>query len=234
MTLRTLPRDEEGAAATALLVAAMLIGFAIFVYMAIPFGTAVDAKARNRTAADAAALAGAEGVREDLLAGLGDAGMPSSWHDLPGVAGMGRSAAEEYARYTDATLLSYYFDASDGTAHVEVEGQQVDGQLSHSEAVAQVDLPSCDPLDPPDPPTPTVSPEPDPGPSPGDGAPGDPAPSESPPPPPPAPPVDVSVHCDGFDLTFQVRYTVDGGIEVHFPPGQLGKIRDAMDVRLVA
>jgi hypothetical protein len=235
MTLRTLPRDEEGAAATALLVAATLIGFAIFVYMAIPFGTAVDAKARNRTAADAAALAGAEGVREDLLAGLGDAGMPSSWHDLPGVAGLGRSAAEEYARYNDATLLSYYFDASDGTAHVEVEGQEVDGQLSHSSAVAQVDLPHCEALDPPDPPSPSPTPTPTPAPDKGDGKPGDPKPDPLPtaPPPPPAP-VDLSVHCDGFDLTFQVRYTTDGGIEVHFPPGQLGKIRDAMDVRLIA
>ncbi|MGN6574308.1 MAG: hypothetical protein ACTHKG_01340 [Nocardioides sp.] len=231
MTSRTLLRDEEGAAASALLIAAVLIGFAIFVYMAIPLGTAVDAKARNRTAADAAALAGAEGVREDLLAGLGDAGLPSSWHDLPGVAGMGRSAAEEYARYNDATLLSYYFDPYDGTAHVEVEGQDVDGQLSHSSAVAQVDLPHCDALDPPDPPTPTATPDPEPDPDDKDKGPADPLPSE---PPPPPPPVDLSVHCDGFDLTFQVRYTEDGGIEVHFPPGQLGKIRDAMDVRLIA
>ncbi len=207
----------------------MLVGFAIFVYMAIPLGAAVDAKARNRTAADAAALAGAEGVREDLLAGLGADGLPGSWTDLPGAAGLGRSAAEEYARYNDATLLSYWFDATDGTAHVEVAGQEVDGQLSHSRAVAQVDLPRCDPLDPPDPPSP--SPTPDPGPGPGDPAPADPVPTELPPPP---PPVDLSVHCDGFDLTFQVRYTEDGGVEVHFPPGQLGKIRDAMDVRLIA
>jgi hypothetical protein len=229
---RALPRDEDGAAASALLVAAVLVGFAIFVYMAIPLGSAVDAKARNRTAADAAALAGAEGVREDLLAGLGDAGFPRSWSDLPGAAGLGRSAAEEYARYNDATLLTYWFDPTDGTAHVEVEGQEVDGQLSHSTAVAQVDLPHCDPLDPPDPPTPpTPDPAPGQGGKPDDKGPGNPLPSE---PPPPAPPVDLSVHCDGFDLTFQVRYTEDGGVEVHFPPGQLGRIRDAMDVRLVA
>ncbi len=232
MTARTLPRDEAGAAASALLVAAVLIGFATFVYMAIPLGAAVDAKARNRTAADAAALAGAEGVREGLLAGLGDAGLPGSWHDLPGAAGLGRSAAEEYARYNDATLLSYWFDPTDGTAHVEVEGQEVDGQLSHSSAVAQVDLPHCDPLDPPDPPAPTPAPEPEGDGDAGDEAPGDPLPSE--PPPPPPPPVDLAVHCDGFDLTFQVRYTEDGGVEVHFPPGQLGRIRGAMDVRLIA
>ena len=60
MSLTRHPRDEEGAAASALLVAAVLVGFAIFVYMAIPFGSAVDAKAQDRTAADAAALDGAE------------------------------------------------------------------------------------------------------------------------------------------------------------------------------
>jgi hypothetical protein len=226
VTTRITSRDEEGAAASALLVAALLIGFAVFTYMAIPFGTAVDAKAQNRTAADAAALAGAEGVREDLLLSLGDDGIPGSWSDLPGAAGFGRYAAEEYARYNGATLVSYWFDATDGTAHVEVEGHRVDGEPSRSTAVAQVDLPRCDPLDPPEPPAPTEEPEPE------DPKDPDTPPAPTEPPPPPAP-VDVSVDCDGFDLTFQIRYTEDGGLEVHFPPGQLDKIRDAMDVRLV-
>jgi hypothetical protein len=226
LTSLTHPRDEEGAAASALLVAAVLVGLAIFTYMAIPFGAAVDAKAQDRTAADAAALAGAEGVREDLLAGLGSAGFPSSWTDLPGAAGLGRAEAESYARYNGSTLVSYFFDPTDGTAHAEVEGHPVDGEPSRSDAVAQVDLPHCDPLDPPDPPLPSETPDPE--------KPKDPdkppAPTE---PPPPPPPVDVTVGCDGFDLVFQIRYTEDGGVEVHFPPGQLDKIRDAMDVRLV-
>lgn len=204
----------------------MLVGVAIFTYMAIPFGTAVDAKAQDRTAADAAALAGAEGVREDLLAGLGSAGFPQSWTDLPGAAGLGRAEAESFARYNGSTLVSYWFDPTDGTAHAEVEGHAVDGELSRSTAVAQVDLPHCDPLDPPDPPLPTETPDPKDPKDPGK----PPAPTE---PPPPPPPVDVTVGCDGFDLVFQIRYTEDGGVEVHFPPGQLDKIRDAMDARLV-
>lgn len=226
MTSIRYSRNEEGAAASALLVTAVLVGVAIFTYMAIPFGAAVDAKAQDRTAADAAALAGAEGVREDLLAGLGDDGLPGSWTDLPGAAGLGRADAEAYARYNGSTLVSYFFDATDGTAHVEVEGHEVDGQLSRSSAVAQVDLPSCDPLDPPEPPAPSETADPD-GPADPDA---EPSPSE---PAPAQPPVDVTVDCDGFDLVFQVRYTEDGGLEVHFPPGQLDKIRDAMDVRLV-
>lgn len=222
------PRTEEGAAASALLVTAVLVGFAIFVYMAIPLGSAVDAKARNRTAADAAALAGAEGVREDLLASIGSDGVPGSWSDLPGAAGLGRHAAERYAAYNDARLVAYHFDPYDGTAHVEVEGQEVDGQLSRSRAVAQVDLPQCEAMDPPAPPTPPAEDDVD---GPGDGKPADDEPPA--PPPPPADPVDVSVDCGGFDLVFQVRHTLEGDLEVHFPPGQLGKIRDAMDVRLV-
>ena len=228
MNLTGHPRTEEGAAASALLVTAVLVGFAIFVYMAIPLGSAVDAKARNRTAADAAALAGAEGVREDLLASIGSDGVPGSWSDLPGAAGLGRSAAERYAAYNDARLVAYHFDPYDGTAHVEVEGQEVGGQLSRSRAVAQVDLPRCEAMDPPAPPEPPAPEDED---GPGDDGPGDEGPP-APPPPPPAP-VDVSVDCGAFDLVFQVRYTPEGDLEVHVPPGQLGKIRDAMDVRLV-
>jgi hypothetical protein len=210
----------------------VLIGVAIFTYMAIPLGTAVDAKAQDRTAADAAALAGAQGVREDLLAGLGSDGLPGSWTDLPGAAGLGRYDAEQYARYNGSTLVSYWFDPTDGTAHAVVEGHPVDGELSRSTAVARVDLPRCDPLDPPAPPAPPVpSEKPDPKDPKDPKDPGDPpVPTE---PPPPPPPVDITVGCDGFDLVFQIRYTEDGGVEVHFPPGQLEKIRNAMDVRLV-
>lgn len=224
MTSSTRSHDERGAAASALLVTALLIGFAAFVYLAVPFGTAVDAKAQNRTAADAAALAGAEGVREDLLATIGSDGVPGSWTDLPGAAGLGQPAAAEYAALNDARLVEYWFDPSNGTAHATVEGRGVDGEPSRSSAVAQVDLPSCEALEPPEPPEPS-------GPA------ADPEDAEDPPatesPAPPPPPVDVSVSCNGFDLVFQVRWT-EAGPEVHFPPGQLTKVRDAMQVRLVA
>jgi hypothetical protein len=225
MVHRIHPRDEEGAAASGLLVAALLVGVSVFTYMAIPFGTAVDAKAQNRTAADAAALAGAEGVRDDLLASIGSDGVPGSWTDLAGAAGLGRSAAEQYASYNGATLVSYWFDPTDGTAHVEVEGHSVDGRPSRSSAVAQVDLPTCEALE-----TPEASEPPADAPEDPEGPP-EPGPTE-PPAEPPAP-VDVSVSCGDFDLTFQVRYTEDDGVEVHFPPGQLQQVRDAMEVRLV-
>lgn len=222
MTVPSRTHDERGAAATALLVTALLIGFAAFVYLAVPFGTAVDAKAQNRTAADAAALAGAEGVREDLLASIGSDGVPGSWTDLPGAAGLGQPAAAEYAALNGGRLVEYWFDPVDGTAHATVEGRGYDGEPSRSSAVAQVDLPSCGALEPPQPPE---------EPAEGDGnAGGEPPVTASPAPP---SPVEVSVSCNGFDLVFQVRWT-DTGPEVHFPPGQLTKVRDAMQVRLVA
>ncbi|CAN5315138.1 hypothetical protein BH18ACT9_BH18ACT9_01080 [soil metagenome] len=211
-------RDEEGLAASALLVTALVLGLGIFAYMAIPFTTAIDAKAKNRTAADAAAIAGAEGVREDLLSSIGADGIPGAWTELPDVAGLGRYAAEEYARLNDASLVSYYFDATDGTAHVEVEGRGYGGEPARSSAVAQVDLPHCDALEVPEPPEPTATPGPG-------------EPSETPTPLPD--PANVSVDCGPFNLIFKIRYT-DTGVEVLFPPGQLNTIREAMDVKLVA
>lgn len=224
MPLPSRTHDERGAAASALLVTALLIGFAAFVYLAVPFGTAVDAKAQNRTAADAAALAGAEGVREDLLASIGSDGVPGSWTDLPGAAGLGQPAAAEYAALNGGRLVEYWFDPVDGTAHATVEGRGFDGEPSRSSAVAQVDLPSCEALEPPEPPE---------GPAEDDPENTDDEPTATEPAAPPPPPVDVSVSCNGFDLVFQVRWT-DNGPEVHFPPGQLTNVRDAMQVRLIA
>lgn len=211
-------RDEEGLAASALLVTGLLVGLAMFAFWAVPFTTAIDAKAKNRTAADAAAIAGAEGVREDLLTSIAADGVPGAWTGLPGIAGLGRYPAEEYAALNDATLVSYYFDATDGTAHVQVRGRGVDGEASRSSAVAQVDLPECEELEPP----PLDDPVPD-------GPPG----PDGPPSGPPTDPLDVSVDCGSFALDFQVRYTEDGGIEILMPPGQVAKVRDEMDVRLV-
>lgn len=198
MAVHLRARDERGAAATALLVTALLLGLAAFAYLALPFGLAVDVKARNRTAADAAALAAAEAVREDLLAHVASGGTPGAWTDVVGVAGLGRAAAERYAALNRGRLVEYWFDPTDGTAHVAVEGQGVGGVPSRSTAVARLDLPGCDA------------------------------------PPQPGPSTQVSVSCHGFDLDLEVRPGPGGVPQLHLPPGQLVKVREAMDVRLVA
>ena len=216
--------EERGAAATALLVTALLVGLAIFVYIAVPYGTASDAKAGNRTAADAAALAGAESARDDLLAVIAADGIPGAWADVSGVSGLGGAAAAEYAGYNGARIVEYYFDASDGTASATVEGDAVQGEVPRSEAVAEVDLPVCDI---PEIPTPTPTPTPTTGPGP--------LPSDPPTPtdPPTPDPIDLDVDCGPVDLELQVRFDEDGNPQILLPPGQLSKIEDAMDVRLI-
>lgn len=206
-------RDERGVAASALLVTGVLVALGIVVYMGLPLVTAIDAKAQNRTAADAAALAGAEGVRDDLLDAIASDGVPGAWTDLADTAGFGRARAEEYAALNDAQLTEYSFFAADGTAHATVLGEGAEGRPARSAAVAQVDLPDCDPLELPQPPSADPS-----------------APPVEQPPEPPE--VDVPLSCDGFDLTFRVRLT-EAGPQVLLPPGQLAVVREAMDVRLI-
>jgi hypothetical protein len=227
--------DERGAAATALLVTAVLVGLTVFVFLAVPYGAAVDAKARNRTAADAAALAGATGARDTLLGSIGPRGVPH-WGDLPSAAGLGYAKAEEYAARNGGQLVAYHFDTVDGTAHATVEGLDAEDRVARSSAVAQVELPRCTPLDLPEPPEPREPADP-PGP-PGDddeedgrggGRPEDRGPRETGPP----PPVDVTVDCGPVRLTFVVELDEDGAAEVTFPPGQTEAIKDVMHVRLV-
>jgi hypothetical protein len=220
--------DERGAAATALLVTAVLVGLTIFVFLAIPYGAAVDAKARNRTAADAAALAGAVGARDTLLGSIGPAGVPH-WSDLPSAAGLGWAEADEYAARNGGRLVSYHFDTVAGTAHATVEGLDAQGRVARSSAVAQVDLPRCTPLELPDPPE---RPDP-PGPPGEDDRSGDPPGDRGPRDLPPPQPVDVTVDCGPVRLTFVVELGEDGTPEVTFPPGQTDAVRDVMDVRLV-
>lgn len=231
-------RDEEGAAASALLVTALLVGLGIFVYMAIPYATAVDAKAKNRSAADAAAIAGAEAAFGDLLGSLsggpiGDDLIPGSWSAVPDCAGLGYDAAGEYAHYNGATVTQYTFDCFRGEAYVEVEGRGYDGNPSRSSATAQVDPPSCDPLPTPSEALPSELPEEPPSglPEP----PGPSAPAEPSPTPEPADDFDFDVDCDGFELHLQFKDTDDdGSYDVfHVPPGQLDAIVAAVDARLV-
>lgn len=214
--------SERGAAATALLVTAMLVGLTIFVLLAVPYGVAVDAKARNRTAADAAAIAGATGARDAALGSLGPAGVPH-WSELPSAAGLGYAQAEEYAARNGGQLVSYYFDTVDGTAHATVESLDAEGRVARSEAVAQVDSPSCDPLELPSPPGRPGGD--DPGPPQDD----DRGPKETG----PRPPEEVSVACGSQWITFSVEPGAGGGVEVSLPSGEDDALRDAMAVRLV-
>lgn len=229
-------RDEQGAAATALLVTAVLVGLTIFVFLAVPYGLAVDAKARNRTAADAAALAGAEGARDALLAAIGPGGVPT-WGSLASPYGLGSSEAERYASLNDARLVAYSFEPANGHVDVTVEGQDVDGNPSRSRAVAQVDPLPCMGQGIPTPtPSWTPPPEPTPTPTPTGGPDPTPSPTPTPTPVPADPPTELlqgELSCGPITLTFDFTFEGTSLVDVGFGPGQLDGLRDLMAARLV-
>lgn len=180
----SMPNDqdrERGAAALSLLVMAMMISLAIVLYMVLPLATASDRKSANRTAADAAALAGAEFVRTDLENLLTTEGWLGSWSDYTPFLDFGGSAAQTYAERNGGTLVAYDFNPIGWTAHAKVESPQIreGSQKPVSEATAQLDFPDClsKPSD-----DPTTDPPPD---------------GEDPDP--PAPPK-LKLHCDGLDI----------------------------------
>lgn len=172
MTLRRTgrQRQERGIAVLSLLTLGIILSLAILFVMAIPLTQASDAKAKSRSAADAAALAGADWVRVRLRNELSSQGWLGGW-DKFSLADQGLSAARNYAQRNDARLVQYDPPsfANRWQVHVVVEGRDVKGQTTRSQATARFSLPSCskDPAPPPsDPPS-------------------DPPPDDAPPPPPP-------------------------------------------------
>lgn len=192
------------------------MGLALFAYVAVPFGVASDAKAQNNTAADAAALAGAEAAQSDLVGMITSGAFVTHGAQLS--AGAGLPAAQEYAAHNDAQVVEYYFDPVSGQAHVTVEGHPAEGQVSRSEAVAEIDLPDCDL---------GVLPTPPPVPSPSENPPGG-GPPSGPPDEPPGP-LDHDIDCGGMDLDAQVQYDENGLPQVTVDPDDLSDLVAGLD-----
>lgn len=96
---------------------ALLLGFVVVVML--PLGVAVDRKARSSTAADAAALAGAEAVRQHwvtVAAAPGGLAFPSTPALGPDV---GRAEASAFAEAHGSRLVGYQVHA-DGSVRVQV------------------------------------------------------------------------------------------------------------------
>lgn len=171
-------RGERGAAALSLLTVGMMIALAIFTVMALPITQASDAKAKSNSAADAAALAGVDSIRDNLREALITKGWLGSWGAYGDIVGSGIESARSYADRNDATLVGYNSDLLHLEVYAKVRGRTVDGHATESEATAKLDLPLCAT-------TPDDNPPSTPPPLPGD----DPAP----------PPVKFT--CDGIDIT---------------------------------
>ncbi|AXT86023.1 hypothetical protein C6I20_13065 [Aeromicrobium sp. A1-2] len=182
----TTAREERGAAALLLVVSGIVAGLMVLTLWALPIAGASSQQAKTQSAADAAALAGADAVvggLADTLKGL------SSWNGSYSALGT-TSGAERAAVYADqngATLISYAGPPTTPgwTTRAGVR-RIVDGQVYESRASARLDLPSCSTEEVEPPPTDEVDPPPtDEGEEPEEG--------DEPPPPP-----DSTVSCEGL------------------------------------
>lgn len=222
---RSLPRrqGERGAAALSLLVVSVILGLAVLFFMAVPLTEATSKKAKSRNAADAAALASVDYVREGIFQALGVSGWTGSWASLAGLLDGGVSEAQYFAAQNDATVVAFQGPtlANGWEAYVRVRGnEQVDGQWVYSEAKAKLDLPNCsvETIEPPEPePTPTPSETDDPE---------DPDEPEPEPEPTPDPEPEQRLTCDGgIDFT---------GLDLtNLPGGIVDALFDQSDTRLV-
>ena len=138
-------QGERGAAALSLLTVGILVAIGIVAAMSIPLTEASDAKAKSNSAADAAALAGVEYVKNDLQIALNKEGWLGDWEAYDGLISGGLTSATSYAEANEARLVSYKSPTpfNGWTAHAEVEGRTVEGEVFTSDATARLDLPDC-------------------------------------------------------------------------------------------
>lgn len=215
----------------ALLVAAALVGFG---------GVARAEQSQAQNAADAAALAGAGFVLEDLpnqllKAPFSDPGGLQGDIGQPGCVQLGRASAEDLAAENSAVLTSYCWSASRTEVSVSVRlDHAAKGQPATAQAVADpgISLSDCR-IDPS-----FVPPTPEP-PAPGGGNDkggndkgsdngGDGKDSKTPAPP---SPIDTTVNCGFGDLS--VSYDPATQLFTFSAPGQIRSLLDGLKPRLV-
>lgn len=210
----------------ALLVAAALVGFG---------GVARAEQSQAQNAADAAALAGAGFVLDDLpnqllKAPFSDPGGLQGDIGQPGCVQLGRASAEDLAAENDAVLTSYCWSASRTEVSVSVRlDHAAKGQPATAQAVADpgISLSDCK-IDPG-----FVPPTPEPPAPGGDDNGGDDNGGDGKDPKTPAPPspIDTSVNCGFGDLS--VSYDPATQLFTFSAPGQIRSLLDGLKPRLV-
>lgn len=162
MTTRT-QRSERGQVGMwlILIVSAGLIGLGATAYTRLI--SATDQISTLQTAADAAALAGAQSIAKDApnaikAAVLGGGSLP---------CGLGRGAAQSFASRNDATLTSYCYSPIQDRIEVTVRSNDVleSGQRESTDAVAELGI-KLGPCTLPEPPEEPEEPDPTPTPTP--------------------------------------------------------------------
>jgi len=224
-------REDDGQVATAVMVVVTVAVVAVTGLGVLRLGAAVDERGQAQTAADAAALGGAEAVREGLPALFAAV---RSAQDLDGVAdaltcGVGQEAAVELAAANGAEVTSYCYDSSADRVEVEVAnratGDAATGTATAT-AAAGLGLLIDDCTRAPDP-SATASPGPEPGAEPDPEAEPDPAAG-----PEPSQPAEITLTCG--DVTVEFEPADGGGLRLATPPEELAEqLEDAFEPRLV-
>jgi hypothetical protein len=132
---------------SALLLLVVIVVLTLLVLVTLPLGAATDQKTRSRTAADAAALAGAHEAREEWVY-LRSAPGAFAFPGVPGIpAAAGGGLAGDYAGRHQAVLTAYQL-RGDGTVYSRVrntdETDRLDGQAeSDATAALPISFESC-------------------------------------------------------------------------------------------
>jgi hypothetical protein len=192
-------RGERGQVTTALviIVVVALVTLSVVGLMALARG--VDEKSQAQSAADAAALAGAAVLSDELPDLLGLIDDKDDVFGLVGGCGLGQDEAATYASKNEAVLTGYCFDLAAGRVEADVrmsEPVSDDVGPARASAVASpgLDLSSCSWNDEEPEPTPTPTPSP---------TPTEP-PDEPPPPPPPPPDIGTTLSCGPLTAEFVI------------------------------
>ncbi len=134
-------RDDRGQVTTALMVLVILGLLFVTVQVLLPLGRASDLKERAQAAADAAALAGADDLRRQVITRwmvpLEHEADIANWVGCPTGAG----AAADYAARNDARVTRYCYASALDRVQVRVEGRtEINGQRARNQAEAELGI----------------------------------------------------------------------------------------------
>jgi hypothetical protein len=131
---------------TALLIVATIGLLMVALWIVIPIGQATDKRTKAQTAADAAALAGAQQARDEVVAAM-LAGYPVPIPTDPDpdpfgpmLCGVGAAQAASYAEVNDSQVTSYCFASALHQAQVRVRGNWAAKNGSRAQAAADAEL----------------------------------------------------------------------------------------------
>jgi hypothetical protein len=141
---RRRPRDDDGQMAAAMVIFLGMTVLAFFVVALVPVGAATNERSRSQTAADAAALAGAEEIRTQWVNVSTFPGVLTyPLVPLPPVTpASGAAAATGYAAQNGSHVLEYRANPASGRVYAKVESNSAaypEHGRSVSEATAEMD-----------------------------------------------------------------------------------------------